>query len=80
LKNEKKIKAKLDQILPEFSITMGGAFSIDLTKPGIDRGYDLKKLAQVLSLPISKMIFIGDALFKVGNDHPARKRGWCVHV
>ena len=77
----KKIKAILDKTLKEFSVQMGGATSIDITKPGIDKAYGIRKLKKVLDIKISEMIFIGDALFDGGNDHPARKTGVdCIQV
>jgi len=77
----KKIKAILDKLIPEFSVQMGGATSIDVTKPGIDKAYGINKLKEVLDIKISQMIFIGDALFDGGNDHPARKTGVdCIQV
>ena len=71
----KKIKAILDTLLPEFSVRMGGATSIDVTKPGIDKGYGIRKLRDILGLSLKEMIFIGDALFVGGNDYPAEKAG-----
>lgn len=77
----KKIKIILDKSLQAFSITMGGATSIDITKPGIDKAYGIHKLQDVLHIKIAEMIFIGDALFEGGNDHPARKTGVdCIQV
>lgn len=77
----KKIKEGLDKTLSGFSINMGGATSIDITKPGIDKAYGIKKLKEVLEIEISEMLFIGDALFKGGNDYPARKTGVdCIQV
>ena len=77
----KKIKLRLDKSLKEFSIQMGGATSIDVTKPGIDKAYGIRKLKKVLDIKISEMIFIGDALFEGGNDHPARTTGVdCIQV
>jgi len=71
----KKIKAILDRLLPEFSVRMGGATSIDVTKPGIDKAYGIRKLRDILDLPLKDMIFIGDALFVGGNDYPAEEAG-----
>ena len=71
----KKIKALLDGPLAEFSVRMGGATSIDVTKPGNDKAYGIRKLRDVLSVAIGEMIFIGDALFPGGNDYPAREAG-----
>ncbi len=71
----KKIKAMLDKLLPEFSVRMGGATSIDVTKPGIDEAYGIRKLRDILGIPLGDMIFIGDALFVGGNDYPAEEAG-----
>ncbi len=77
----KIIKESLEKTLPEFSINMGGATSIDVTKPGIDKAYGIKKLQQTLSIAIAEMIFVGDALFEGGNDYPARSTGAvCIQV
>jgi phosphomannomutase len=71
----KKIKAILDTFIPEFSVRMGGATSIDVTKPGIDKGYGIRKLRDLLGISLKEMIFIGDALFVGGNDYPAKEAG-----
>jgi HAD superfamily hydrolase (TIGR01484 family) len=71
----KKIKAILDSSIPGFSVRMGGATSIDITKPGIDKAYGIRKLRDNLGIEIQEMIFIGDALFPGGNDYPAEEAG-----
>jgi phosphomannomutase len=71
----KAIKAILDTTLPEFSVRLGGATSIDVTLPGIDKAYGIRKLRDVLKIPIEQMLFIGDALFPGGNDYPAFQAG-----
>ena len=71
----KKIKAVLDTLIPEFSVRMGGATSIDVTKPGIDKAYGIRKLRDLLGISLAEMIFIGDALFVGGNDYPAEEAG-----
>jgi HAD superfamily hydrolase (TIGR01484 family) len=71
----KKIKAIVDTLIPEFSVRMGGATSIDVTKPGIDKAYGIRKLRDVLGISLKEMIFIGDALFPGGNDYPAEQAG-----
>ncbi len=71
----KKIKGLLDKLIPEFSVRLGGATSIDITKHGIDKAYGIRKLRDVLCIPISEMIFIGDAVFPGGNDYPAKEAG-----
>jgi len=77
----KQIKAILTPLLPEFAVGMGGATSLDVTKPGVDKAYGIWKLKSVLGVPIKEMLFVGDALFPGGNDHPARRTGVaCIQV
>jgi HAD superfamily hydrolase (TIGR01484 family) len=71
----KKIKTILDTLIPEFSVRLGGATSIDVTKPGIDKAYGIKKLQETLGISIKEMIYVGDALFVGGNDYPAEQAG-----
>jgi phosphomannomutase len=71
----KKITAILEKLIPEFSIRMGGATSIDVTKPGIDKAYGIGKLRDTLHLSLKEMVYIGDALFPGGNDYPAEEAG-----
>ena len=71
----KKTKSFLEKLVPEFSVRLGGATSIDITKPGIDKGYGIRKLRDTLGIAIQEMIFIGDALFPGGNDYPAKDAG-----
>jgi phosphomannomutase len=71
----KKIKAILDPMIPEFSVRMGGSTSIDVTKPGIDKGYGIRRLRDILGISLQEMLFIGDALFPGGNDYPAKEAG-----
>jgi phosphomannomutase len=71
----KKMKAILETLIPEFSVRLGGATSIDVTKPGIDKAYGIKKLRDILAIAIEDMVFVGDALFPGGNDYPAEQAG-----
>src|SRR5208282_2677648 len=74
-RKRKTIKALLDKLIPEFSVRLGGATSIDVTKHGIDKAYGIRKLRDVLGIGIKEMIFIGDAVFPGGNDYPAKEAG-----
>ena len=71
----KKMKALLDDLIPKFSVRLGGTTSVDITKLGIDKAYGIRKLRDTLGIPIDEMIFIGDALFPGGNDYPAKEAG-----
>lgn len=69
------IQADLKTRLPDLSINMGGATSIDITQKGVDKGYGLRKLSAASGIPLEEMMFIGDAIFPGGNDYPAKEIG-----
>lgn len=71
----RRISEVLEGLLPGLTIRMGGATSIDVTKPGIDKAYGIRKLRDLLGIKIEDMVFVGDALFPGGNDYPAREAG-----
>ena len=75
------MQALLDVSIPEFSVRMGGSTSIDVTLPGIDKAYGIGKMRDILGIPIAEMLYIGDALFPGGNDHPVRSTGArCIQI
>jgi len=77
----KKIVEIVDTFIPEFSVRMGGATSIDVTKPGIDKAYGIKRLKEFLGIGVADILFVGDALFPGGNDYPAKEIGCdCIHI
>jgi len=77
----KKIKALLDVSLSGFSVRLGGSTSIDITKPGIDKAYGIRKLQEILTVTAGEMLYVGDALFPGGNDAPVRETGvTCIQV
>jgi phosphomannomutase len=71
----KKMQSVLEGLIPEFSVRLGGTTSVDVTKPGIDKGYGIRKLRDTLGIAIEEMVFVGDALFPGGNDYPAKQAG-----
>ncbi len=75
MEKRRKLKAILEPLIPGFSAQIGGSTSIDITRPGIDKAYGIRKLRDVLEIPIKRMLFIGDALFPGGNDYPAEEAG-----
>ena len=77
----KKIQPILEKLIPEFAVALGGATSIDVTKPGIDKAYGIRKLRDTLDIAIADMLFVGDAIFPGGNDYPAKQAGvTCIKV
>jgi HAD superfamily hydrolase (TIGR01484 family) len=71
----RKLQAALNLLLPEFSVRIGGATSIDVTRRGIDKAYGIRKLREILHREIEEMIYVGDAIFPGGNDYPAKEAG-----
>ncbi len=65
----------LAKYLPNLEVHAAGFTSIDITKKGIDKAYGLKQIEQHLHIPIKKMVFIGDAIFKGGNDYAVVRTG-----
>ena len=75
IQKRNKLKALLDLALPEFAVRIGGSTSIDVTRPGIDKAYGIRKLAQLTGFGLPEMLFVGDALYPGGNDSPVRDAG-----
>ncbi|HEX7724719.1 MAG TPA: HAD-IIB family hydrolase [Candidatus Paceibacterota bacterium] len=76
-----KIVALLRPRLSMCDIRLGGTTSIDVTRRGMNKAYGIHKLEQYLHIPISDMLFVGDALFTGGNDFPAKAAGVdCIQV
>ena len=66
-----KIEAILEPMISASPSILGGATSIHVTRPGIDKAYGIMKLKETLGVPIADMIFVGDAIFPGGNGYPA---------
>ena len=70
-----QLKAAIDSMIPDLSVHFGGTTSIDVTRPGIDKAYGIRKIEKILSIPAAEMLYVGDALFAGGNDAPVREMG-----
>lgn len=80
-KKRDKIVPIMQAKLPEFDVRIGGTTTIDTTKRGVNKAYGIYKLEKYTHIPISNMLFVGDALFPGGNDYPARSTGIeCIEV
>jgi hypothetical protein len=76
-----KIRRCLKRHLPNFEITIGGTTSIDITEKGVNKTLCVKKLKERLNIERKNMIYVGDALFRGGNDYVMRSTGIkCVSV
>ncbi len=75
--NKKKTELRdyIAALLPEFEVRTGGVTSIDVTKPGIDKAYGMKKLMEILKIDQADILFIGDRMQEGGNDYPVKAMG-----
>lgn len=64
----KQLKACLEKTLHNYEILIGGNVTIDITKKGINKAYGIQWLSKELSIPLSEMLYVGDALYSGGND------------
>lgn len=69
------IASILRERLPEYTITIGGTTSIDITPKGVDKAYGINALVRVKGIPLERIVFIGDKLSPGGNDFPVVKTG-----
>ncbi|MHB1770083.1 MAG: HAD-IIB family hydrolase [Minisyncoccota bacterium] len=67
------LQANIAARLPEFSVSMGGSTSIDVTKRNIDKAYGLRKLCERLQVKESDALYVGDELVAGGNDEAVFK-------
>lgn len=72
-KKRQELLKLLKPLLPEYSISIGGKTSIDVTPFGIDKAFGLTKLSEMIHIPLSQFVFIGDALFPGGNDSSVKR-------
>jgi len=82
-KQKKRLKMRklLKKYLPNFEVSIGGTTSIDVTKKGVNKTLCVKKLKERLGIGKKQMLYVGDALFKGGNDYIMRSTGIaCVPV
>ena len=78
---KRKLRDYVAKVIPEFEVRVGGSTSIDVTKPGIDKAYGIKKLIELLAVTKKDVLFVGDRLSTDGNDHPVKAMGVdCLEV
>lgn len=68
------LQATLQGYLPNFTISIGGISSIDITK-GVDKAYGIGRLLDYTACPPEQLLFVGDAVFPGGNDYSVKEKG-----
>ena len=75
MSRRKQLKALLTPMLPGFEVRTGGSTSIDITREGVDKGTGITRLSQETGVPLSAILFMGDALYPGGNDYAVTEVG-----
>lgn len=70
-----KMVSFLKNKISDFEIKIGGTTSIDITRKGVDKAYAIKKIKDLLKVKDEEMIYLGDALYKGGNDESVKSTG-----
>lgn len=72
---KRSIRAYVADRLPEYDVKTGGSTSIDVTRHGVNKAYGVRKISEHLGVPVSAMLYVGDALYKDGNDEVVKETG-----
>ena len=75
MKKRQAIVKVIESQLPDLEIKIGGGTSIDVTLPGIDKAYGIKRLMAETGYQKAEILFIGDKLQEGGNDYPVKALG-----
>lgn len=80
-KKKNNIRDAVAELIPEFEVRVGGVTSIDITKPGIDKAYGMRKIMDMLEIGKNEILFLGDRVQEGGNDYPVKAMGIdCLEV
>ena len=66
---------KVAELLPDLEVRIGGTTSTDITLPGIDKAYGMRKLIDAIDISKDEILFFGDKLNEGGNDYPVKAMG-----
>lgn len=77
----KQLNEEVSKLIPEFEIRTAGTTSLDVTKPGVDKAYGMRKLMEATGVSKEEILFFGDKLEEGGNDFPVKNMGIdCIAV
>ena len=67
--------------IPDFEVRAAGATTIDVTRPGIDKAYGMKKLMEATGFFKEDILYMGDKIMPGGNDYAVEQMGIdCIAV
>jgi HAD superfamily hydrolase (TIGR01484 family) len=70
-----RLRAAVQEQLPDLEVRSGGSTSVDITRRGIDKAYGMRRLAELTAVGFEEMLFVGDRLDPDGNDYPVKALG-----
>lgn len=73
------LRTALQAELPEYSVAMGGATTIDITQKGVNKALGVERLSKHLSINVPDMLYVGDELEEGGNDSVVIPTGIPTH-
>src|SRR5690606_25146130 len=65
----------LQKKIPNYDIRLGGSTSIDISLRGINKKYGIEELIKRLHISKDNITYIGNAIYKDGNDYAAIELG-----
>lgn len=72
---------RVAELLPDLEVRIGGTTSTDITLPGIDKAYGMRKIIDAIDISKDEILFLGDKLQEGGNDFPVKAMGIdCIEV
>ncbi|MDR3125853.1 MAG: HAD-IIB family hydrolase, partial [Candidatus Nomurabacteria bacterium] len=74
-KKREAIIAIAKQKMPDMEFGIGGTTSIDVTMPGVNKAYGVRKLMEQLKITKADILFFGDMVQPGGNDRPVVDMG-----
>ena len=81
MKIRMKVRDLVAQKLPNFNVKVAGLTSIDVTIPGVDKGYGMQKLIDATGIKKEEILFMGDKIMPGGNDYAVEEMGIdCISV
>ena len=57
-----KLYEELARRLPDYTVALAGVTTVDITRKDITKPYGLRKLSELLDIPLSEFLYVGDAL------------------
>jgi HAD superfamily hydrolase (TIGR01484 family) len=76
-----KLRSYVGKHLPEFDVMISGLTAIDVVRKGMDKAYGIKRMIKELKCTTDDVLYVGDMMYKGGNDYPVIKTGvYCIPV